>query len=225
MGTFIKFDPDFFEFFIELSMNNQKTWFDINRKRYEEKVKLPFIEFVGSLIEKMANVNADFSGLIPKECIFRINKDIRFAKDKTPYKLFCSASIHVGGRKSMFPGGLYIEIGAEECAIYSGVYMPEKEDLFRYRENIAGNITEFKNAIGEHDFIQYFGSVKGERNKKIDSVFKDVILKEPLILNKQFYVMHRFEAERTFESDFIDYVVHVWKSAGNFNRILLGNRG
>ena len=124
----------------------------------------------------------------------------------------------------MFPGGLYIEIGAEECAIYSGVYMPEKEDLFHYRENIAGNIVEFKNAISEHDFIQYFGSVKGEKNKKIDSVFKDVIAQEPLILNKQFYVMHTFEAERTFEGDFIDYVVQVWKSAGNFNRILLGNR-
>ncbi len=223
MGAFINFDPDFFEFFIELSLNNQKTWFDSNRKRYEEKVKAPFIEFVGSLIEHMANVNPEFSGLIPKECIFRINKDIRFAKDKTPYKLFCSASIHVGGRKSMFPGGLYIEIGAEECAIYSGVYMPEKEDLFRYRENIAGNIAEFQNAINENKFIRYFGSVKGERNKKIDSVFKDVIAQEPLILNKQFYVMHTFDAERTFETDFMNYILEVWKSASNFNRVLLGH--
>ena len=118
MREFSNFSPDFFEFFIELSMNNQKTWFDLNRKRYEEKVKAPFLEFVTTLIDRMSLIDSDFNGIVPKECIFRINKDIRFSKDKTPYKSFCSASIHVGGRKSMFPGGMYIEIGAESCGVY-----------------------------------------------------------------------------------------------------------
>ena len=140
MVTFSKFEPDFFEFFIELSMNNQKSWFDVNRKRYEENVKAPFLEFVGALIEKMSAIDSDFNGIVPKECVFRINKDIRFSKNKMPYKSFCSASIHIGGRKSMFPGGMYIEIGAESCGIYSGVYMPEKEDLLKYRENIAARV-------------------------------------------------------------------------------------
>ena len=222
MVTFSNFEPDFFEFFIELSMNNQKSWFDLNRKRYEEHVKAPFIEFVTILIERMSLIDSDFNGIVPKECVFRINKDIRFSKDKTPYKLFCSASIHVGGRKSMFPGGMYIEIGAESCGIYSGVYMPEKEDLLKYRENIAANISSFQEAISEEPFLKYFGSVRGEKNKKIDPKFKDVISQEPLILNKQFYVMHSFEAEKTFEMDFIDYVIEVWLSAKKFNNALLG---
>ena len=170
----------------------------------------------------MSLIDSDFNGIVPKECVFRINKDIRFSKDKTPYKLFCSASIHVGGRKSMFPGGMYIEIGAESCGIYSGVYMPEKEDLLRYRENIAANICSFKEAISEEAFLKYFGSVRGEKNKKIDPKFKEVISQEPLILNKQFYVMHSFEAEKTFEKDFVDYVIEVWLSAQSFNQILLG---
>lgn len=222
MSKFSNFSPDFFEFFIELSMNNQKTWFDLNRKRYEEKVKAPFLEFVTTLIERMSLIDSDFNGIVPKECVFRINKDIRFSKDKTPYKSFCSASIHVGGRKSMYPGGMYIEIGAESCGIYSGVYMPEKEDLLRYRENIAGNISSFQEAITEANFLKYFGSVRGEKNKKIDPKFKEVISQEPLILNKQFYVMHSFEAEKTFEFDFIDYVIEVWLSAQSFNKVLLG---
>ena len=222
MVTFSKFEPDFFEFFIELSMNNQKSWFDLNRKRYEENVKAPFLEFVGALIEKMSAIDSDFNGIVPKECVFRINKDIRFSKNKMPYKSFCSASIHIGGRKSMFPGGMYIEIGAESCGIYSGVYMPEKEDLLKYRENIAANISSFQEAISEDQFLKYFGSVRGEKNKKIDSKFKEVISKEPLILNKQFYVMHSFEAEKTFENDFLKYVIDVWLSANKFNNVLLG---
>ena len=222
MVTFSKFEPDFFEFFIELSMNNQKSWFDLNRKRYEENVKAPFLEFVGALIEKMSAIDSDFNGIVPKECVFRINKDIRFSKNKMPYKSFCSASIHIGGRKSMFPGGMYIEIGAESCGIYSGVYMPEKEDLLKYRENIAANISSFQEAISEEQFLKYFGSVRGEKNKKIDPKFKEVISKEPLILNKQFYVMHSFEAEKTFENDFLKYVINVWLSANKFNNVLLG---
>ena len=222
MVTFSKFEPDFFEFFIELSMNNQKSWFDLNRKRYEENVKAPFLEFVGALIEKMSAIDSDFNGIVPKECVFRINKDIRFSKNKMPYKSFCSASIHIGGRKSMFPGGMYIEIGAENCAIYTGVYMPEKEDLLKYRENIAANISSFQEAISEEQFLKYFGSVRGEKNKKIDPRFKEVISKEPLILNKQFYVMHSFEAEKTFENDFLKYVIDVWLSANKFNNALLG---
>lgn len=222
MVTFSKFNPDFFEFFIELSMNNQKSWFDLNRKRYEENVKAPFLEFVGALIEKMSAIDSDFNGIVPKECVFRINKDIRFSKNKMPYKSFCSASIHIGGRKSMFPGGMYIEIGAESCGIYSGVYMPEKEDLLKYRENIAANISSFQEAISEEQFLKYYGSVRGEKNKKIDPKFKEVISKEPLILNKQFYVMHSFEAEKTFENDFLKYVIDVWLSANKFNNALLG---
>ncbi len=222
MVTFSKFEPDFFEFFIELSMNNQKSWFDLNRKRYEENVKAPFLEFVGALIEKMSAIDSDFNGIVPKECVFRINKDIRFSKNKMPYKSFCSASIHIGGRKSMFPGGMYIEIGAESCGIYSGVYMPEKEDLLKYRENIAANISSFQEAISEEQFLKYFGSVRGEKNKKIDPKFKEVISKESLILNKQFYVMHSFEAEKTFENDFLKYVIDVWLSANKFNNVLLG---
>jgi hypothetical protein len=101
--------------------------------------------------------------------------------------------------------------------------MPEKEDLLKYRENIAANISLFQEAISEEKFLKYFGFVRGEKNKKIDPKFKEVISKEPLILNKQFYVMHTFDAERTFETDFMNYILEVWKSASNFNRVLLGH--
>ena len=129
------FKVGFFEYFIELSSQNQKSWFDENKKRYETEVKLPFLQFVDRLIELMTLENPEYKGLTAKECVFRIYKDTRFSKDKTPYKTFCSASLQIGGRKTMWPGGIYFELGAESCSVYSGVYLPEKEDLYSLWES------------------------------------------------------------------------------------------
>lgn len=217
------FDLSYFEFFLELSLNNQKSWFDENRKRYENDVKAPFIDFVSDLLVRMAEFDSRYSELTAKDCLFRINKDIRFSKDKSPYKLHCSASLHIGGRKKMWPGGMYLEMGAESCGIYTGVYMPEKEDLLMFRKNIANNLDQFDKAINEPNFIKYFGEVLGSKNKILDNSLKEAATKQPLIFNKQFYVAHAFEPEISFDSDFINYVIEVWRSASNFNTVLSGN--
>ena len=87
------FTPDFLQFFIELAPNNNKDWFDINRKRYENSVKEPFKKFVQQLIGELAKSNPAFESLEAKDCIFRINRDVRFSKDKIPYKMMVSAVI------------------------------------------------------------------------------------------------------------------------------------
>ena len=99
MSTY--FSPDFLQFFKELAANNHKEWFDENRKRYETVVKKPFEVFVQHAIDEMAKLDPRLSELDPKKCIFRINRDIRFSKDKAPYKLNRSAAISVGGRNDM----------------------------------------------------------------------------------------------------------------------------
>jgi uncharacterized protein (TIGR02453 family) len=217
------FDLSFFEFFLELSLNNQKSWFDENRKRYENDVKAPFIDFIADLLIQMSEFDSRYGELTAKDCLFRINKDIRFSKDKSPYKLHCSASLHIGGRKKMWPGGMYLEMGAQNCGIYTGVYMPEKDDLLMFRNNIANNLRPFEIAIQESDFVKYFGEVLGSKNKIIDANLKASAAIQPLIFNKQFYVEHSFEPEKSFENDFVDYVIHVWRSASNFNKVLTGN--
>ena len=207
----------FYEFFIELSANNQKSWFDENRARYEREVKALFLTFVESILVKMAAVDGRFSGMEAKQCIFRINKDIRFSKDKTPYKLHCAAAIQIGGRKEMGAGGLYIQLGPEECGLYSGVYMPEKDELMRIRGLIAGDLEGFNRVITDKAFVKYFGTVRGEKNKRIDTAWGAAAAEQPLIFNKQFYIQHSVEAEDTLRSDFDDYVVEVWKASRGFN--------
>lgn len=216
------FTEAFYEFFIGLSANNQKSWFDENRASYERDVKSLFLEFVTSVLAKMSAIEPRFEGLEAKHCIFRINKDVRFSKDKSPYKLHCAAAIQIGGRKEMGAGGLYIQLGPEECGIYSGVYMPEKEELQRIRALIAADLEGFSRVITEKSFVQYFGEVRGEKNKRIDKMLGMAAAKQPLIFNKQFYIQHSVEAEDTLRSDFDDYVVEVWKASRGFN-IFIGS--
>ena len=210
----------FYEFFIELSANNQKSWFDENRARYEREVKALFLTFVESVLVKMAAVDGRFSGMEAKQCIFRINKDIRFSKDKTPYKLHCAAAIQIGGRKEMGAGGLYIQLGPEECGLYSGVYMPEKDELMRMRGLIAGDLEGFNRVITDKAFVKYFGTVRGEKNKRIDADWVVAAAEQPLLYNKQFYIQHAMDAEDTLRSNFDDYVVEVWKASKGFNAFL-----
>ena len=82
------FEEDFLDFFTELAFNNEKSWFDVNRKRYEKSVKDPFKAFVVDMIAGIAEFDPSITtDLQPKDVSFRINRDIRFSKDKTPYNL------------------------------------------------------------------------------------------------------------------------------------------
>lgn len=216
------FTEAYYEFFIGLTANNNKTWFDAHRTEYGQEVKALFQHFVGSVLEKVTAIDGRFGSLQPKDCIFRINKDIRFSKDKSPYKLHCSAAVQLGGRKQMSAGGMYLEFGPDLCAIYSGVYLPEKEALRKIRERIAADPMGFERVIQEPGFVKAFGSVLGEKNKRIDADLMLASATQPLILNKQFYVRHVVEPEDTFRGDFDDYVVRIWEASRDYNAFIGG---
>lgn len=189
------FAEDFLRFFIELAPNNHRDWFDMNRKRYEENIKKPFYAFTQHLIEKIAEMDSAFRDLEAKDCIFRINRDIRFSKDKSPYKLQCSAVIAPNGKKSQAVNGIYFELSPEHVRVYGGIYEIEKDDLQLIREGIAKNLDEFQKIYNSKVFKKYFGRILGEKNKVLPSHLKDAGLKEPLIFNKQWYFFKEFPAE------------------------------
>lgn len=180
------FSPDFNRFFIELAANNNKDWFHANRTRYENVVKQPFERFVGEMITRVAKVDPKVR-IEPKEAIFRINRDVRFSKDKAPYKLNRSALISAAGRKDMNAPGIYFELGPEAVRIYGGAYIPDKDALLRIRSRIAKDLTKFRKLREDKDFIKRFGTVQGEANKRLPPEFQAAAAKEPLLYNKQFY--------------------------------------
>lgn len=216
------FTQEYFEFFIELTMNNAKTWFDENRSTYEKKVRPAFIQFAEHLQTRLSEVNPDFALSDIRKSIFRINRDIRFSKDKTPYKTFMSVILSPHGSKSMQAGGLYVEIGPENCALYSGNYMPEKQELQNIRQRIFANPAKFQSILEEKRFVKYFSHMRGEQNKRIEKPFMEKASEVPALLNKQFYIMHTFEPERSLEPDFINYCAQVYESSIPFNQFIMG---
>ncbi len=181
------FTSDFAQFFIDLAPNNHKDWFDLNRKRYESSVKEPFKDFVIHMIKRLNEVNPNIKDLEPKDCTFRINRDIRFSKDKTPYKMKMSALICVGGKKSHTSEGVYFELGPEDVRIYGGIYEVDKDTLYQIREGISNKLKDFQTAYNDPKFKNTFGEFHGSVNKVIPKEFKDAAEKEPLIFNKQWY--------------------------------------
>ena len=181
------FTADFNQFFKDLAKNNNKEWFDANRKRYEASVKTPFNAFVAEAIKRIAKHDKTVR-IEPKDAIFRINKDIRFSKDKTPYKLEASAIISPAGRKDHATPGIYFAFGPESLKFYGGAYQPEKDQLERIRTAIMRDGKGFRKVISGKAFVTMFKEVQGEANKVLPAEFKAAAAKEPLIANKQFYV-------------------------------------
>jgi uncharacterized protein (TIGR02453 family) len=200
------FSSDYLQFFIELAGNNNKDWFDLNRKRYEQNVKKPFHDFVQHLIDLLAQKDAVFKDLESKDCIFRINRDIRFAKDKSPYKMMCSAVIAPEGKKSKAVNGVYIELGPEHMRVYGGVYEIEKEDLEVVREGIAQDISKFQKAY------QTFGEILGEKNKVLPAHLREAAGIEPLIFNKQWYFYTQFEPETILQENLDEIVLNCYEA-------------
>lgn len=205
------FTEDYLQFFKELAANNHKEWFDANRKRYETSVKEPFKAFTQHLIDHLAKKEAVFKDLKASDCIFRINRDIRFSKDKTPYKTMCSAVISPNGKKSSSIHGIYFELSPEHVRAYGGVYEIEKDDLYALREGIASNLTEFQKHYNQKEFKAIFGEIHGEKNRKIDKDFQEAAAREPLLFNKQFYFYSTFEAERVLDPALDDLLLKCYE--------------
>jgi uncharacterized protein (TIGR02453 family) len=180
------FLQEYLDFFKELAANNHKEWFDANRKRYETFVKAPFNIFITDLIKEIQKLDSKVL-VEPKHCITRINRDIRFSKDKTPYKLHMSAVISAGGKKDKSYPGMYVEASPEHFRIYGGAYELTTAQTSDLRKAIMSDLKLFKMLINDSEFIAAFGTVHGEKAKRLPAEFQKAAAIEPLIFNKNMY--------------------------------------
>lgn len=202
------FSKEYYSFFKELNENNNKEWFDKNRKRYETEVKEPFKEFVEHLIAKVHGLDSDVN-IEAKDAIFRINRDIRFSNDKTPYKTHFAAVISSGGRKDLSKPGQYFALGLNGLEIYGGMYQPGKEMLYNIRQHISYNLELFDKIINEKEFKRFFGGVRGEKNKVIPKEFKEDAKVQELLYNKSFYYQYTHDPKVISE----DRLEEIWMKA------------
>lgn len=148
-------EKDTISFLRNLKKNNRKEWFDENRKTYE-KARADFSEFINNLIAETAKFDPEIAHLTAKDCLFRINRDIRFSKDKSPYKTNFGASINKGGRKSTLAGYYFhLEPGGNSF-IGGGVYMPMPPELKMIRQEIDYNYAEFTKLLTNKTFRKIY---------------------------------------------------------------------
>lgn len=143
-------EPQTLKFLTQLKKNNNKPWFDAHRAQYEA-ARIDFANFIQLVIDELQKSDATITGLTGKECLFRINRDIRFSNDKTPYKTAFGASIKRGGKKSPF-AGYYFHLEPGNSFVGGGIWMPDAPALKKVRQEIDYNWEEFKNIIGAKEF-------------------------------------------------------------------------
>ncbi|MBU1094880.1 MAG: hypothetical protein CVV23_11390 [Ignavibacteriae bacterium HGW-Ignavibacteriae-2] len=200
------FKKDFFDFLKELSQNNNREWFAENKTRYELSVKIPFEEFIQDVILRIHEID-DSITVSAKDSIFRIYRDVRFSKDKKPYKEQVSGIICEGGRKNYTVPGTYIEIHHDNWKIYGGAYFIDSKLLQNLREYILSNMEEFNSLINDKKFKKVYGELHGEKHKRLPKEFVEAAKKQPLLFNKQFYFFDRLEPKKLLSKNVVDLVM------------------
>lgn len=152
--------PATITFLKNLKKNNDREWFDAHRKEYTA-AKDNFEEFVRELHELMLPVEPGLAGQDPKANIFRIFRDVRFAKDKSPYKISFGVVFSRGGRK-WEGAGYYLHLQPGECFAGGGMWMPPAPLLKSVRQEIDYDLKGFEKIIQDKNFLKTFGKLEGE---------------------------------------------------------------
>jgi uncharacterized protein (TIGR02453 family) len=150
--------PATIKFLQNLKLNNHKDWFDINRKVYET-AKADYLQFVSEVLKGLVKNDDTLALLQPKDCTFRINRDVRFSKNKAPYKTNMGAGFSKGGKKMQL-AGYYFHCEPGASFIAGGVWMPMAPELKKVRQEIDYSYEEFNKLVTIKKFVTQFGSLE-----------------------------------------------------------------
>ena len=197
-----------------LKKNNNKPWFDKNREKYNA-AKYNLEEFVALLLQKMVSFDEDMKELTAKNCTFRINRDVRFSKNKTPYKINLSASFNRGGKKSIY-GGYYFHLQpGGNSFVGGGLWMPEPENLKKLRQEIDYCFPEFKKIIGAASFKKHYGELERDEKQMLVNVPKGYDKENPAaeyLRMKSFIATKNLSDEEILSPKLTDEVIQSFKA-------------
>lgn len=200
-------------FFKRLKKNNNRPWFQKHKEEYEENVRFPMRCLVASLAGLLAEElpEIEFS---PKRSIFRIYRDVRFSKNKAPYKTNIATVFPLKGQtKSGEAPGLYVGIEPGEVFVGGGVYMPSGDQLKAYRKAIAERPDDFLAIVTNRKFRKHFGGIWGDKLQRAPLGFpKDHPMMEHL-KHKQFYVGKIYGESACLRATFLHTVAKLFTDA------------
>lgn len=201
-----------------LRRNNNKEWFNDNRKRYEA-AKEQMLFFTELMIDEVRKFDEDIPLISPKECLFRIFRDIRFSNDKTPYKTHMGSFIARNGRKSE-RAGYYIHIEPGNSFLGGGIWHPQTEPLRAIRSEIFDNPSGFKEVIEAPDFRKYYKTIEGEKLKTATKGFPKDFEDIDLLRYKSYAFGFTVNDQTILSYDFLGITVDAFKELYKANRYL-----
>jgi uncharacterized protein (TIGR02453 family) len=145
------------KFLKDLKKNNSKAWFDAHREAYDA-AKSDFTSFIQEVIDRHGKSDSTIKSISARDCLFRINRDIRFSKDKSPYKTNMGAYINRGGKKSIY-GGYYFHCEPGQSFMGGGLWMPMPPELARVRQEIDYNFDSFRKVLATKKFKSIYGDL------------------------------------------------------------------
>ncbi|MBS1518719.1 MAG: DUF2461 domain-containing protein [Bacteroidetes bacterium] len=223
---FFGFDRKALQFLKSLSIkkNNNKEWFDKNRNIYEDFLKKPMKELIDVLAPEINKIDKEI--VVNYKSIFRINRDIRFSKDKTPYKTQYSAAFAFGRVKTSEVPQFYFHFSHSEFLFAAGQYSMDPVFLKKIRTFIFNNFKEYKKITSGKLLRKDFGEVQGESLVKLPKDFdreitesRDAELEKTLRL-KQFYVFNTMDPEVILNENFPEIIINNIRITYDFNKFL-----
>lgn len=206
------------QFLQDLSQNNNKEWFHANRNRYEEsRETMLFVTEV--LINEIRKFDSEISVMNPKDCMFRIFRDVRFSKDKRPYKTNFGIFIAKGGRKSMH-SGYYLHIEPGRSFVGGGIYMPPAEPLKVIRNYLAAQGDEFLEIINNKDFKSVYPEMHDHQLKTAPKGFPKDHPFIDLLKYKSIVFSTSLGNSLIIGENFIDFVVNAFQKLQPVNEVI-----
>ncbi|WP_372774999.1 DUF2461 domain-containing protein [Mangrovibacterium sp.] len=206
------------QFLKGLKENNTREWFNDHRTEYET-AKEQMLFFTEIMIQEIRKFDSDIPAMAPKDCLFRIFRDVRFSKDKNPYKTNMGSFIAPGGRKSE-QGGYYIHFEPGSSFIGGGVWCPGPNVLRSIRQEIYEHPESFKEVIEDEDFKRFFPEIMGEQLKTapkgFDKEFEDI----QLLRYKSYAFGHEMNDDQVLAANLVDQTVAVFRQLSHVNRFL-----
>ncbi|MDY6942813.1 MAG: DUF2461 domain-containing protein [Pseudomonadota bacterium] len=222
LGPFRGFRPDFFAFFQELSANNNRDWFIANKARYHETVVDPIVSFIVAMAPRLEQIAPRFVA-DPRThggSMFRIYRDVRFSKDKRPYKEHAACHFrHEAGRDAHAPG-FYVHIDHTGLSYGGGIWQPPGEALFRIRTAIAQAPERWQAVVSADALGGAFGGLTGDALKRPPRGFTTDTPHIEDIKRKSFFVIKETDIEAAGSAEFVDEVADTFRSATPLMRFL-----
>ncbi|NQW75401.1 MAG: DUF2461 domain-containing protein [Cytophagales bacterium] len=197
--------PSLLAFLLDLKSNNSREWFGVNKASYTV-LKVKFEEFVAQLILEFGEFE-NLDGVQVKNCTYRINRDVRFTKNKDPYKTWFSVSISEGGRKSGFMDYyLHIEPNGKSF-LGGGMYNPSPDQIAKYRQEIDYNAKGLRKIIDYSLFKETYGPAQGESLKYTPKGFDALHPDADLLKVKTMFFWCHFTDDEVTSDQFVDLVI------------------